>query len=85
MGDEPAIAPARGFQHLLLIINRGYWPHLLENDMNEETKSKTKQDIELTQQEYLDLERAMQWPEDLARYDRIAKPTNLSELSYITE
>jgi hypothetical protein len=53
--------------------------------MNEETKSKTQKDIKLTQQEYLEMERAMQWPEDLARYDRIAKPTNLTEMSFINE
>lgn len=35
VGDEPASAPARGFKHLLLIINRGHWPHLLENDMKQ--------------------------------------------------
>lgn len=33
VGNEPAIAPERGFLHLLLIINRGHWPHLLENSM----------------------------------------------------
>ena len=30
--------------------------------------------IPLTEQEYKDLERAMQWPEDLERYDRSNKP-----------
>jgi hypothetical protein len=30
--------------------------------------------IELTEQEYADLERAMQWPEDLAAYDRLNTP-----------
>lgn len=39
-------------------------------------------EIPLTQQEYSALERAMQWPEDLAKYDRIAKPTNLMDLTF---
>jgi hypothetical protein len=30
--------------------------------------------IELTEKEYADLERAMQWPEDLAAYDRLNTP-----------
>lgn len=36
--------------------------------------------IELTEQEYQELERAMQWPEDLARYDRINKPITEHDL-----
>lgn len=39
-------------------------------------------DIKLTPEEYSALERAMQWPEDLAKYDRIAKPTNLMEITF---
>ena len=38
-------------------------------------------DIPLTPEEYSELERALQWPEDLEKYDRIAKPTNLLEIS----
>jgi len=30
--------------------------------------------IELTEEEYLELERAMQWPEDLAKWDRLNTP-----------
>ena len=30
--------------------------------------------IELTEKEYLELERAMQWPEDLAKWDRLNTP-----------
>lgn len=37
-------------------------------------------DIQLTEEEYAELERAMQWPEDLAKYDKINSPTNLSEI-----
>lgn len=37
-------------------------------------------EIQLTEEEYSELERAMQWPEDLEHYDRVATPTNLSEL-----
>lgn len=31
------------------------------------------------------LERALQWPEDLAEYDRINAVTNLTELAFITQ
>lgn len=37
-------------------------------------------DIQLTEEEYTELERAMQWPEDLAKYDKLNMPTNLSEI-----
>lgn len=30
--------------------------------------------IELTEEEYFELERAMQWPEDLAKWDRLNTP-----------
>ena len=30
--------------------------------------------IKLTEEEYLELERAMQWPEDLAKWDRLNTP-----------
>lgn len=36
--------------------------------------------IPLSNQEYQSLERALQWPEDLAQYDKNAKPTNLPEI-----
>lgn len=48
--------------------------------MNEETKSKDKRVIPLSPEEYAELERALQWPEDLERWDRNAKPTNLVEI-----
>ena len=35
---------------------------------------KEKNVIELTEKEYEELERAMQWPEDLKEYDRLNKP-----------
>jgi hypothetical protein len=35
---------------------------------------KQRKVIELTEQEYDELERAMQWPEDLAAYDRLNTP-----------
>ena len=35
---------------------------------------KQREVIELTDKEYAELERAMQWPEDLAEYDRLNKP-----------
>lgn len=43
-------------------------------------KQKGDRDIPLTVEQYAELERAMQWPEDLERWDRIAKPTNLTEI-----
>ena len=48
--------------------------------MNEETKSKDTRVVKLTPKEYSELERALQWPEDLPRYDRIAAPLNMSEV-----
>lgn len=48
--------------------------------MNEETKSPDKKTIKLTEQQYAELERAMQWPEDLAAYDQSNRKINLSEL-----
>ena len=36
--------------------------------------------IELPLDEYLALERAMQWPEDLAFYDRLNRPINGAEI-----
>lgn len=53
--------------------------------MIEETKRKTHRDIPLTDKEYADLKRALQWPEDLPHYDKVAKPTNLSELTFERE
>lgn len=37
-------------------------------------------EVPLTEQEYKELERAMQWPEDLARYDRLNKPLTEHDL-----
>jgi hypothetical protein len=36
--------------------------------------------IPLTEKQYLELERSMQWPEDLAAYDRLNRVINGSEL-----
>jgi hypothetical protein len=41
---------------------------------------KASNKVELTEQEYNALERAMQWPEDLAKYDRLNKPISGAEL-----
>ena len=38
--------------------------------------------IELTEQEYKELERAMQWPEDLEQYDKLNAVTNLREIGF---
>jgi hypothetical protein len=48
--------------------------------MDEETPSRDQRVIELTAEQAEALARALQWPEDLARFDRIAKPTNLTEI-----
>ncbi len=36
--------------------------------------------IPLSKEEYNELERAMQWPEDLERWDRTNTPTPLTEI-----
>jgi hypothetical protein len=41
---------------------------------------KARSFIKLTREQYLGLERAMQWPEDLAAYDRLNTPINGAEL-----
>lgn len=48
--------------------------------MFEETKSKDRKVVKLTNQQYRELERAMQWPEDLAAWDKLDSPINLTEL-----
>jgi hypothetical protein len=48
--------------------------------VNEETKSKDKRVIPLNRKQYEDLKRALQWPEDLEKYDKLAKPTPLTEI-----
>lgn len=48
--------------------------------MDEETQSPDRRTIPLTREQYLELERALQWPEDLPAYDRLNKPTNLAEV-----
>lgn len=48
--------------------------------MDEETPTKDARVIRLSQDDYEKLERAMQWPEDLAKYDRLNTPTNLADL-----
>lgn len=48
-------------------------------DENEETYTATVK-VPLPQEALEWLERALQWPEDLAAYDRLNKPINGSEL-----
>lgn len=48
--------------------------------MNEETHTPDKKVIELTQVEYSALARALQWPEDLPRWDKDNTPTNMREI-----
>ena len=50
--------------------------------MNEETKSKDAKTIRLTDEQYSQLEKAMQWPEDVAAWEKLNAPTNLSELTF---
>jgi hypothetical protein len=46
--------------------------------VNEESIGKGDKTIPLTTNQYRELERAMQWPEDLASYDRLNTPTPIS-------
>jgi len=50
--------------------------------MNEETKSKNQREVKLTEQDYQSIARAMQWPEDLAQWDKDhdITPTNMAVL-----
>lgn len=48
--------------------------------MIDETPSQDAQVIPLTESEYLQLERALQWPEDLPAWDRLNTPTNFADL-----
>ncbi len=49
--------------------------------MDEESKpERSDKVIKLSVQEYCEIERAMQWPEDIAKYDRVARPTNMSAI-----
>lgn len=48
--------------------------------MDEETQSKDARTIKLTEQEYKELKRLLQWPEDLAKYDSDNKPVNMANI-----
>lgn len=54
--------------------------------MSATQRNKTRKGVErvipLSKDEYKALERAMQWPEDLAAYDRANTPTNLTEIAF---
>jgi hypothetical protein len=41
---------------------------------------KARNVVELSEEDYAELERAMQWPEDLAAYDRLNRVINGAEL-----
>ena len=51
-----------------------------ENQMNEETQSKDARTIKLTEQEYKELKRLLQWPEDLSQYDKDNEPVNMAKI-----
>ena len=51
-----------------------------EGGTDEETKTPDARVIRLTPEQAEELTRAMQWPEDLEHFDRIAKPTHLTEI-----
>ena len=38
--------------------------------------------IPLSKADYAELERMMQWPEDLPKYDKLNKPTPLTEIGF---
>ena len=48
--------------------------------MNEETQSKDARTIKLTKQEYNELKRLLQWPEELPQYDKDNKPVNMASI-----
>jgi hypothetical protein len=52
------------------IMNKIYQNAIVAYDAD----GKEKTVIELTEKDFADLERAMQWPEDLAAYDRLNTP-----------
>ena len=45
------------------------------------TKNKDRE-IPLTPEQYADLKRALMWPEEREHYDRVSKPTRLTELTF---
>ena len=51
-----------------------------EIQMNEETQSKDARTIKLTEKEYEELKRLLQWPEDLVKYDKDNKPVNMANI-----
>ena len=51
-----------------------------EIQMDEETKSKDAKTIKLTEQEYKELKRLLQWSEDLPQYDKDNKPVNMASI-----
>ena len=48
--------------------------------MNEETITQNQRVIELTQKQFAELQRAMQWPEDLPQWDKDNTPTNFGAI-----
>jgi hypothetical protein len=48
--------------------------------MDEETQSKDARTIKLTEKEYVELKRLLQWPEDLAQYDKDNQPVNMASI-----
>ena len=54
---------------------------MMRRALKEQIAMKMSDDIELTPDEYEWLERALQWPEHIEDYDRVRKPTNLTELN----
>jgi hypothetical protein len=51
-------------------------------EYEEEDETEYEVILKFTKQEYMEIERMMQWPEDLAEYDRTNKPTNLTEIGF---
>lgn len=50
--------------------------------VEEAPPSKGDKVIKLTAADYAELERKMQWPEDLPKYDKLNKPTSLTEIGF---
>ena len=52
------------------------------NEYEYDNESESVVILKLTKQEYMEIERMMQFPEDIEEYDRSNKPTNLTEIGF---
>ena len=52
------------------------------NEYEYDNESESVVILKLTKQEYMEIERMMQFPEDIEEYDRSNKPTILTEIGF---